>query len=135
MIKNYSKPAIYAPSADNLLSIQFKLVLINLLASSPMSALDMADWMAALIFGYDGPIYGHDGRQIEITESMIDDAFWTPRRKQKPYEDFIESFSWIDDQRKEPITVPKRRSQRRILKRLELFYIVFAIYDQRKLTH
>lgn len=121
---NYSKAGLYAETTEMLLSRAYKVALAKQLSERDRSALDTADWLAATIFWFDGPLHDSDGQRIEITHDLIDRAFG--------YEDddaFDEDcgFELIDSIKGFANKMPKRCSQKRHLMVFTLLDLAFKI--------
>ena len=85
-------------------------------ANLGLSRREIPNWMADVIFGFDGRILWPDLRDFPITDTLIDDAFNDDG-----------SFRWFSDFIQFKDRFPKQRPQHRILHRLRVIDLAFRI--------
>ncbi len=88
----------------------------NQKATERLSRREMADWQAHVIYLHEGPIFWPNGRDFEVTDTLVDDA----------YND-DQSFRWLSNFVKFAVELPKQRPQVRTVMRLRLLSLAFQI--------
>lgn len=74
------------------------------------------DWMADVIYGYEGRILWPDGTAVVIPDNLIDDAFNNDG-----------SFRWLSDFIRFAERMPRQAPQQRVVTRLRLLDLAFRI--------
>lgn len=93
-------------------------------AALDLSRREIPNWMADVIYGYDGRILCPDGSGFHISDTAIDDAFNDDA-----------DFRWLSDFVRFAFTnTPKQRPQSRIYARLRLLDLAFQIADPGRLN-
>lgn len=81
-----------------------------------MSRRQFPDWLADVIYGYDGPILWSNGSHFYATDTLIDDAFNNDG-----------SFRWLSDFVTFAEREPRQSPQVRVLTRLRVISLAFQI--------
>lgn len=79
---------------------------------------DIPDWLADVIYGFEGIVLWPDGAPFIVTDTLVDDAFNNDG-----------SFRWLSRFVQFRERAPRQRPQARILDRLRLIDLAFKISD------
>lgn len=113
-------PKIYVASDDELSRKSYfrRLAIASaaLKAELDLSRRDFPDWMAGVIYGYEGKILWRHGGVFVIPDTAIDDVFNNDG-----------SFRWLSDFFRFAEKTPKQRPQYGVIARLRLIDLAFRI--------
>jgi len=81
-----------------------------------LSRREIPNWMADVIFDFEGTIRSLEGRNVEVKDTAIDDAFNNDG-----------SFRWLSDFVGFADESPRQAAQHRVINRLQLLDLAFKI--------
>ena len=101
---------IYIEARERLLSLDFIEGLAKRIVELHLSRVKTTDWLADKIYGFEGTIYGWDGRQLYIDPDIVDRSYGLD-----------EACTWNSELKKFANHSPQRRPRHSILLRLALW--------------
>lgn len=101
---------IHIEPRERLLSLDFIEALAKRIVELNLSRVKSTDWLADKIYGFEGTIYGWDGRRLYIDPSIVDRSYGKD-----------EACTWNDKVQAFASSPPKRRPRHSMLLRLALW--------------